>query len=197
MLIISKKKDYYDYLQGIYGVDDKLVLDRRTASNFSKSCIYNKITLYIGGFLIEGLYSNGKCYYGKDLESFNKDVKYWDYQHGRTKENSYCIIINNNESFFYKKPELDKNKINEKFGKAILIESWGGDIKGENKYYYSYPKLLDLNIQSLFTPQEMWIMLSSWLSSQIKDPIPNPPQTNKEKILAHGFDLKHSFRNTK
>ena len=29
MKIISKYKDYYDYLTGIYGVDDKIVLDRR------------------------------------------------------------------------------------------------------------------------------------------------------------------------
>jgi hypothetical protein len=27
MKIISKIKDYYDYLQGIYGIDEKLVLD--------------------------------------------------------------------------------------------------------------------------------------------------------------------------
>ena len=27
MKIISKYKDYYDYLQGIYGVDEKLILD--------------------------------------------------------------------------------------------------------------------------------------------------------------------------
>lgn len=29
MKIIDKKKDYYDYLSGIYGIDDKVVYDRR------------------------------------------------------------------------------------------------------------------------------------------------------------------------
>ena len=31
MKIIDKKKDYYDYLSGIYGIDDKVVYDRRGA----------------------------------------------------------------------------------------------------------------------------------------------------------------------
>lgn len=30
MKIISKHKDYYDYLQGIYGIDEMMVYDRRT-----------------------------------------------------------------------------------------------------------------------------------------------------------------------
>lgn len=31
MRIITKIKDYYDYLQGVYGIDDKVIYDRRDA----------------------------------------------------------------------------------------------------------------------------------------------------------------------
>ena len=66
MKILDKRgsKDYYDYLTGVYGIDDKLVLDRRKKTFFG--IIPTKISLYIAGFVVEGLYIKGKFYYGED-----------------------------------------------------------------------------------------------------------------------------------
>lgn len=35
MKIISQYKDYYDYLIGFYGIDEKIVLDRRKFNKYN------------------------------------------------------------------------------------------------------------------------------------------------------------------
>ena len=77
MKIISKYKDFYDFLSGIYGEDPLIVLNRLdfTMPTFYDSMNPNyieegKIQLYIGGFLIEAYYKNDKIYYGEDLKQF-------------------------------------------------------------------------------------------------------------------------------
>jgi hypothetical protein len=70
MKIISKYKDYYDYLVGIYGVDEKLILDRTDFVLTSKLTNKSKVTFYICGYIIDGYYIDGKFYYGSDLEQF-------------------------------------------------------------------------------------------------------------------------------
>ena len=37
MRIIDNKKDYYDYLMGVYGIDDMVVYDRRGSTVFTKT----------------------------------------------------------------------------------------------------------------------------------------------------------------
>lgn len=74
MKIISKYKDYYDYLSGIYGIDEKIVLDRTISKNSPNVEFYShwnrKIVLYIAGYVIECLCIDGKFYYGEDLKEF-------------------------------------------------------------------------------------------------------------------------------
>ena len=36
MKIIDSKKDYYDYVSGIYGIDDKIIFDRRGSKVLEK-----------------------------------------------------------------------------------------------------------------------------------------------------------------
>lgn len=42
MKIISKHKDYYDYMCHIHGVDNKLVLDRRDSDYTDSFLLYNR-----------------------------------------------------------------------------------------------------------------------------------------------------------
>jgi len=61
MKIISKYKDYYDFLQGTFGIDEKLILDRTKFHKIELSD-YDKITLVIGDLVIEGLFVDGSVF---------------------------------------------------------------------------------------------------------------------------------------
>ena len=39
-IISGGKKDYYDYLSGIYGIDEDVVYDRRDGFVFRKFCLF-------------------------------------------------------------------------------------------------------------------------------------------------------------
>ena len=39
MIIIDNKKDYYDYLSGVYGIDNLIVYDRRGSVSINPDCI--------------------------------------------------------------------------------------------------------------------------------------------------------------
>src|SRR5687768_13290674 len=75
MRIISKFKDYYDYLQGIYGVDEKKVLDRTMAVQ----------PTYLSDMLILSFCNNiyyryEKNYWDKEVEPLMAEgarYKYW------------------------------------------------------------------------------------------------------------------------
>lgn len=213
MKLISKYKDYYDYLTGIYGIDKKLVLDRTKFISIKDISFTerDKVTFYICGFKIEGFHLNGQFYYLDELKQFAKPIDKWDRYWGGVDENQYSIIVsslNNKSEYFQSTVIIDENKINEQVNCPILIKRQNGLLLGKIKIKSRYssfsrtedihldpfPILKEFNIQSVFTPEQLYLMLYNWLS-KTKD-IPNN-LTDKEKIVGHGFDLKHSFRNTK
>ena len=113
MKIISKYKDYYDYLVGIYGEDPKLVLDRRDNDFFTYK--KNKIQLFIAGNIIDGYCDGDKIYYGEDLEQFKSDYRYWKEEKN---ENVVHILIDKYLVDFnkiIKKDKLYKNWWSKKF----------------------------------------------------------------------------------
>lgn len=94
MKIISSYKDYYDYLQGIYGVDEKLVLNRqketpktfiiddyvvrgepthkvRGVQQYEFYSDFQVVTFAIGDYKIQGMTYQGKILYGEELEFLN------------------------------------------------------------------------------------------------------------------------------
>jgi hypothetical protein len=193
MKIISKYKDYYDYLQGIYGIDDKLILDRRA---FQQPLLLNHsiIRLVIGDVYIEGYYYENKCYWGQkqldnlmimtggSLPSWRED----DYTHGifnkNTNKTSFlnCNIIN----------------INNNTNCAIFLCK-KGEILEEN-IEFRYPKLSDININSILPAHDVWLLLTDYLSKKVTESEPEVPVgDDKIRIVAAGFDLKTSFRNNK
>jgi len=206
MKIISKFKDYYDYLVGIYGIDEKLVLDRTDFTITSSYSDDSKVTFYICGLIIDGLYRNNKFYYGKELEQFAEprepiSRRYFRYGFWKNPNDYYSIktinIISNKIEYLqlFKKPVIDKLDINEKLSCPILILD---NINGKEVYksykFSKFPILKDYNFPSVFTAEEIWIKIYNFLS-KTRD-IPDT-QTNKEKIIGKGFDYVHSFRNTK
>ena len=57
----------------------------------------------------------------------------------------------------------------------------------------TYPIFKEYEFHKVFSAEKIWLLLSEWLGKEKE--VNNFP--DKEKILAHGFDLKSSFRNVK
>ncbi|MFW6243154.1 MAG: hypothetical protein ACOC2W_03250 [bacterium] len=185
MKIISKYKDYYDYLSGIYGEDPKIVLDRR---NHYNPIFYDHMTtilkLYICGWIIEGLFEKGKFYYGESLKEKGVKEKYrYFFNEGKR----VSIKIDTSIISVQYEPYLDKEKLNIKENCPILIKEYGGLKK--------FPKLSELDIQQLYSPEEMYKMISNWLSDRITEKeLTSDDVPDKQKIVNKGFDIKKSFR---
>lgn len=204
MKIISKFKDYYDYLQGIYGIDEKLILDR---TKFVNKFPYGENAVarfFICGLVVEGLFRDGKFWYGKELEQWDKKLKNWG------KSGNYYFVKSDksnptwggSDSRVLKSPMKFKdwiliqetifyeNKIkvvcpNDKYDCPILISSYFG------QDYEVNPILSEYQFHKVFSAQDIWFMLTEWLGREKQI---NEIRTNQEKILSNGFDLKTSFR---
>lgn len=193
MKIISKYKDYYDYLQGIYGIDEKLVLDRSSFTPITNvQYLFNnlgKVQIILCDFIIEGIFYDDEFLYGKELEPFDlhskgKDIYRYDEKYYYIDDNSKCDLKILKEPF-----KIDSiNSPNTKLNCPILINIHP---YGNNPEYLKFPILKEYNLHKVFLPEQIFLMLSEWLGRE-KVIINN--QTDKDKILAFGFDLKTSFR---
>lgn len=197
MKIISKYKDYYDYLKGIYGEDEKLILDRRS---FWKQAYPGEldeafIKIYIGGKLIEGFCRKGLFYYGQALETIATPVTKNEFLYAKEKamvDTHYRITRDDSwyRTEWVSKTILDTD-VNDKLGKPIVFK-YGQRIH-EDTPYKTFPVLLDLGLASYIPPTQIWLILTEWLGRQ-KDLHISNTQTDTQKILSKGFDLKTSFR---
>lgn len=76
MKVLSKYKDYYDYLVGIYGMDEKLILDRRECDIINEYTLnprtpeHNIINIAIGGWLYSGLVTPKDIVWGDNLKNY-------------------------------------------------------------------------------------------------------------------------------
>ena len=195
MKIISKYKDYYDYLQGIFGIDnykiykrDKIFKehefdlkfedfkDRYLVPHFFYSFAINNI-IYVMVKTKTGIYPLS--------EKLLKSLKY----------GKYAI-----ESILeYDKRATDINKTLRKpivVGIGKLNSYWIYNRKSDWKTE-SDPYLKSFSFHKVLSAQELYIEVDSFLGWMKDNPeIPNK-QTNAEKLLAKGFDKKISFRHRK
>lgn len=185
MKIISKYKDYYDYLNGIWGIDDNIILDRTSFDNLTTrepTFKYEEYKFFICGKMISGYRLKGidKILFGDDLIPFTYINKYnkkrffkKEYLNVKYREESICLFL-----------EDDLSYLNDKEGCPIII-----------KYYnilYKFPILSKFNFHRIIDAENIYKMLTDWLS---KDDIIIKSISDKEKIELHGFDNKTSFRN--
>lgn len=211
MKIISKYKDYYDYLAGINGIDNLVILDRTSFTPIPKDFILKGaedtvVTLNICGWVVEVLRKEGKFYSGKSLEDFDiKDYKSpkWDEKDSNDYYHVECnkgqvLSIRKTPYRYICKGCVDVNTL---ANCPILVEDYdvlgipkNSFIKVGSKRYGKFPRLLDYGISTVFPPGEIWNMLYNWI---IKTKYIPDNQTDKEKIISHGFDIKKSFRHRK
>ncbi len=185
MKIIDKRKDYYDFLVGIYGEDPKIILDRRTDCNFEPTI--GKNILYFCGDIIDIYFDGQNCYLGEDLEKFSEEVTYskkYSKWYGDKYNKDYVTINRTRYDIESTKDDKDLNSINKC---PTLVYSLG-------KLYRS-PLLSSLNFNSYMSPENTFLKISSWLSSEIdKEFIINDNLTDTQKLENKGFDKKKSFR---
>lgn len=188
MRIISKYKDYYDYLTGLYGVDDKVVLDRRGGTSVEPSDGH-VVKLYICGLVYTGVYDNGKYYWGSKVQDAGARLCNLIYLPDEYDAVPHGNIFTYRDDLVTIEPYKDTKQLNRKLDCPIL---W----KDRIGWYYTdsctkFPKLEPIGIASVLSAYDLYLMLTEWLS-YTPDIIDN--RDDKLKIQAAGFDLKTSFR---
>lgn len=209
MKIIAKEKDYYDYLQGVYGVDEKLVYDRRNghALQFFEKKNGKVFYVFVNGKSYCAVYYNGKFRY--DFESIVKTYE------------EYLVIRNLNSNCWSSSWSIDLwsqlNSFDWKLGNQIskrvedLIKPINSDINkklrqpvlvSEKKYPKENQAHIPLTLKQFdfggkLNAQDVYIEISNFLGWCADNPPIPDKQTDKEKVLSHGFDLKTSFRHRK
>lgn len=166
MKIISQFKDYYDHLVSTYGYDETRILDRRNE--------------YHGAAIVDGT-RNIICIAG----------------------NRYPVIYKKGSFFFKESPELDRYD-----NKILRLEKYGPDLNAKyrmpvvyqhyfwatNKFLPIVPILREWGFPSILSPEKVYSEIYDYLGWLKDNPAPPDNQTDKEKIVSHGFDKKTSFR---
>lgn len=202
MKIISKYKDYYDYLIGIRGVDPKVVLDRREgfAVKVDELKPYFKdkfvvVRLAICGKVYTGMRRWKKWFWGEARMPYLEEKKSW-----WRGEVQYFIKDNENDSI---KLEPQPTDLNDKHECPILL--LGVSTRKYNYNYHridhsykveKYPKLSDLGIQQIYSPEDIFNDIYNWISKRNEKEIVDN-RTDAERIQNAGFDKVTSFRNIK
>lgn len=199
MKIIDNRKDIYDYLVGIYGIDEKIILDRRNYKNYDSESTFG---------------------YGKKYTLINRDTFYFYLNDTRIK----CQLLYKYNNKLYNKYELaalkDKYLTSSphynsslelwiiKLVKDNKVSIYTKELSKEKVCKVKYPICIDDNyhrgelipiilrnspLLQLYTVEEFYTEIYNYFLFPDNKEIDN--RTNIQKIEAHGFDKITSFRN--
>ena len=218
MKIISKYKDYYDYLVGTYGIDPVMVYDRRfdyceRYFEFPSDAL-KEMKVYIAGKIYVIQIYKGEFYHTpQELMDLHFKMKKdgLDVYISRTYGHRWWKDRNKPPGleFFQREFDEDNHKdtnINFILRTPIVVSTTWKD-KADWKIdkvrdqivssYYSSILLKDYGFPKWYTADEMYQKICTFISYLKDHPeIPNK-QSNIEKLLSHGFDKKKSFRHRK
>lgn len=220
MKIIDNKKDYYDYLSGVYGIDPYVVYDRRgsVASSeileswgelFNKNVIDSDTVEYNRKY---GRHMRKRAFIDKDFQIIVEvgDKHYYIRCNRRRETENSPIELT--YSLYDPVEELKAGYINWAEQHWIVREIERYKKKRSNAplaiYYTDYqryhdegghgaidnPILKDLPITGLLPAEEIWKNIYDYLLKE-KEPKIVDNRTNDEHIISAGFDRKTSFRN--
>jgi hypothetical protein len=196
MYIIDRNKDYYDFHSHIYGIDKKVIYDRRGSTKITNSELI-RLSLY-------GLSIPEKAYILLEIGFVQ-----------------YLILITNIEkrdTFIETTYSGDMEIVREfrdfkhRYSTPISVRGvylpfrfkWSKQIKycenfeeliAKELYEIENPILADTNITSLIDSNAIWQELQNYISSLNNDKDIDLPMSDVEKAEIHGFDKKTSFRN--
>ena len=210
MKIISKFKDYYDYIVYQYGVDNNIVLDRRNYRDISlfDSSIFNKYVCdWTHYFIIEVGFVQYLFKQNYDYSISNKNR----FSLVKKIESGVNIFSTQRERWCKEKMHYiyEKNGINsDKFNKAeainfyVIPNSNIRDIKNFEKAsfddFVNYSRMWNAGIylakMAAFIPaQEAYDNIYNYLIS-LKEPKIEDKMSDVDKLISKGFDKKTSFR---
>jgi hypothetical protein len=175
MKIISKHKDYYDHMVGVYGRDEHIVYDRRLSllPENNRDLYFNagastQYEFYICGKIHRVVMIDGKSYH------YNDKIQDLDWM----------------DRLYLERNQNASTPINEKFCAPVLACR----TFSFNKNKFFIPILSEFGFASQISAEDMYQKIYTFLSWLKDNPAPQSNQTDKEKVQSHGFDLKWSFR---
>lgn len=188
MKIISKYKDYYDYLMGVYGMDEKIVYERKDEKSgmYKPIFITDKLEMFafaICGYIYIVHIYNGKFYFGRDVRLLMKvkyagtDYESWSFKGEHFREQ--CVV----------EMHMTKTNVNDKLNcPIVLIKIY----RAEREAISKSVRLSDFGFPQIISAHDMYITIGNWLS---REKSVTDKRTDLQKIVGHGFDKKKSFRN--
>lgn len=207
MKIIGKYKDYYDYIQGKYGIDEDVILDRRnfvwdvpaTYKPFNPDPYvlyrfrglkeYSYEVLLQTGFvqyLIEVQHNLDGTNIPTLVKKFESEVNIGSCPVLlMPPEITYCI-----SGAFYR--ELKDYNLDDIKSIKRAFEKGKSELLRSTKL----PILKDTFIPKIIPAEEVYNNIYNYLL-YMKEPKVVDTRTNKQKIEGKGFDYKESFRNIK
>lgn len=225
MLILNKgKKDYYDYLAGVYGIDQDIVYDRREFHVLNQATYSTSIDIrFFFDNTIFGIH-NGFC--GNAADSPRVRHGYSKTIYGR--KHSFVLEIGFYQYLFEVERYISDNgrliiepKLVEKFDNrihfgttpitlflykdeplcstGILIDSWDSirrklEYKKRKSEYYENPILSDTWITGFIPAEEIYNSIYNYLIA-CREPVIEDKRNDIQKLESKGFDKKTSFRN--
>ena len=226
MKIIDNKKDFYDYVSGIYGIDPYVVYDRR--GSVASSTIIEQYPLMFDKNE-QPSDKNPYSRYGRFAKStpflemtFDITVeageKHFYIKCKRVKETEDSPVKLTYE-LFDPTEHLKKDLHMDLYGHSrLIVDRYNREMERYSKkqskaplaiFYTDYSKywrdghgvienpiLKDLPITGLLPATEVWQGIYDYLL-KMKEPVIVDSRTNDEHIESAGFDKKTSFRNVK
>lgn len=212
MKIISKFKDYYDYLVGIYGEDPLLVFDRRNQNG----TIIHKFPalpdewqaeygdcvglahLFVGNWHTWLFYTGQEVYTTSDIETVHSRVRH---------NKKYAPIVRFKNGKEYAMPTKNQWHTTHDYFLTTITRSHYEMVAyrhvplvliikkhywNESDSYYVNPQLVSLGIY--VDENVVWQEISAYLGQLRSEQETSPSVPDKNKIENKGFDVKHSFR---
>lgn len=202
MKIISKYKDYYDYLVGILGEDPLLIYKRDLNKIYLLKDLYlsnesepKVLTFAINNILYHFVYYKGRFYHTpEELVTLNTFFKKGYRLKYHEESCTYGFKTLKGAKEFIK--ENLKTEVNSISREPVLIKVsylQTNSLKIKNTYW-KIPKLDEFPISKVLSPQFVYNQISEFLGWLNDNPEKITNLTDKEKIVSAGFDLKSSFR---
>ena len=194
MKILDNKKDYYDYLMGIYGIDEKVFYDRRGSKTLDYVLQRNCMTKEeYEKYITHMILRVGNTEYTFDRD---KDGKW--YMPQETYDGSWWNheVYKNPRILSDEQIELRKDKdvpiVLEVYIRNPRTSYWGSNVATVEN-----PILQTFGIIPRFIPAEkIWEHVYDFISHKNDKKIVDN-RTDIEKLESHGFDKHSSFRNVK
>lgn len=191
MKIISNFKDYYDYLQGVYGIDEKIVFVRKK-ENFTSDHDFRIISPRNLQEFIEFSKIDDKIIFTfafcnqLHLVFWNKKDKTLMFD----EEAKECILKIDK----YLTMRLQGNfprftDLNVRLNEPVLLSR--GIVFDEEEEFFPV-SMQEWGLNKCITAHDAYVSLSTWLS---KEKVFDDQRTDEQKIIGHGFDKVYSFRN--